>query len=86
METMVRENRQKADVFSNLNDNQIILTNLPVPCPSMSKEADVKKFLLDKVHRDLDVSDIQLINAVQLGGEEERLAYIKVTLGSKRQA
>jgi hypothetical protein len=43
----------------------------------------VKDFLLAKVHRDLDVKDVKILNAVQM---QSRTAYIVVTLSSKRQA
>jgi hypothetical protein len=32
LETTVRANRQKENVYSGLQDNQLIFTNLPVPC------------------------------------------------------
>lgn len=32
LETTVRAARQKENVFSGLQDNQLIFTNLPVPC------------------------------------------------------
>lgn len=48
--------------------------------------ADVTEYLHKKVHRDLDVQKVDFINSVVMPGEADRLAYIKVTLGSKRQA
>lgn len=85
LETGARANREKTDVFTNLQDNQVIMTNLPVDCQLKTKK-DVKEFLLAKVHRDLDVKDVQIYYAVQMSQASERLAYIVVTLGSKRQA
>lgn len=58
---------------------------MPTLCELRNSE-DVTAFLHSKVHRDLDVKKVDFINSVALPGEVDRVAYIKVTLGSKRQA
>ena len=86
LETIVRANRDKANVFAGLQDNQLVFTNLPTPCDQLSSKENVSAFLKEKVHRDLDVKNVEYVHAVTAPGEEARFAYIKVTLGNKRQA
>ena len=71
-------------MFFSLKENELILTNLPRESKEMSSTAEVQNFLLTRVHRDLDVKKIEFINSVVCKDQQERLAYVKVTLGSKR--
>jgi hypothetical protein len=86
LETTVRANRQKENVYSGLQDNQLIFTNLPVPCKQLSSLENIRDYLHQKVHKDLDVTRAEYFHAVVAPGETPRLAYIKVTVGNKRQA
>ncbi len=63
-----------------------MFTNLPTHCPQLASHDSVKDYLHKKVHRDLDVQKVEYVHAVTAPGEVQRFAYIKVTLGNKRQA
>lgn len=87
IETMAKINRAANDIYAKLAPDQVLLTNLPqVAVKELDSEASVSKFLIQNVHKDLQVKNVQFINS--LGTEEvrTRTAYIKVTAGSKRQA
>ena len=52
----------------------------------MASELAVKDFLLQNVHKDLQVKRVEFIDALYTENMRERTAFIKVELGSKRQA
>lgn len=62
------------------------MTNLPLIDHPLQTVTAVEKFLKEKVHRDLTINKVDFIKAVSTLGENTRIAYIIVTLGSKRQA
>ena len=86
----MRQARESADVYANLQDNQVLFTNLPVDLAKdaeiMSTRDKLRQFLIEKVHKDLQVKKISHIDAITAPDATPRTAFIKVTLGSKRQA
>jgi len=62
------------------------MTNLPPNYHPLQTVSAVEKFLKDKVHRELTINKVDFVKAVSTLGENTRIAYIIVTLGSKRQA
>jgi|688.fasta_scaffold203460_3 hypothetical protein len=62
------------------------MTNLPPNDHPLQTVSAVEKFLKDKVHRELTINKVDFVKAVSTLGENTRIAYIIVTLGSKRQA
>ena len=62
------------------------MTNLPPTNHPLQTVSAVEKFLKDKVHRELTINKVDFVKAVSTLGENTRIAYIIVTLGSKRQA
>ena len=62
-----------------------MLTNLPHELePWMRSQAEWSNFIVKNVHKDLEVLDVQLVNAVTTSSQADRLAYVILTLGSKR--
>ena len=86
LETMAKTLRAKNDIYAQLKDNQVLLTNLP---PNFNNEyqelADIPAFLHKNVHRDLDILNVEVIDSLGTVGMREKTAYIKVTVGNKRQ-
>lgn len=50
----------------------------------MRSQAKWSEYIVKNVHKDLEVLDVQFVNAVTTSSQAERLAYVIVTLGSKR--
>ena len=50
----------------------------------MRSQAEWSNFIVKNVHKDLEVLDVQLVNAVTTSSQADRLAYVILTLGSKR--
>jgi len=81
--------RSKAEIFGNLSPTQVLFTNLPTQIEYMrpfGSRKSVYKYLLENVHKDLDVLDVNFVNALVDVEARKRVAYIIVNLGSKRQA
>jgi hypothetical protein len=86
-EEAVREQRLNSDVFSKLQANQCLLTNLPLELESwMSTPTKMREYLVQTVHKDLEVADIKYVKSVTTAAQGTKYAYIVISLGSKRQA
>jgi hypothetical protein len=87
LETMAKKIRQKNDVYAQLAENQVLLTNLPKHFNNEYSELqDIKTFLRENVHRDLDIRSIESIDSLGTVNLPETTAYIKVTVANRRQA
>ena len=62
LETMAKAERARNDAFGRLKENQVLITNLPsVETPELATEQTVREFLIAKVHKDLQVKDIEFV-------------------------
>ena len=84
---MAKANRIQNEIFGKLAPNELILTNLPkVEVAELASPASIRDFLVKSVHKDLQVKDVQFIGSLTSVNLRPRTAYVKVELGSKRQA
>ena len=75
------------EMFGKLAENELVLTNLPtVETSELQSEHSVKEFLVNKVHKDLQVKAVKFVDSLSTPNLRTRTAYIKVKVGSKRQA
>ena len=82
---MAKVQRNMADAFRTLSPTEVLITNLPtVGTPELASEHSVKEFLINTVHKDLQVKNVKFINALEATNLPRKTAYIKVDLGSKR--
>ena len=81
------EQRKNADVYGKLKENECLLTNLPLELETwMQTPRRMREYLLEKVHKDLDVQDVKYVQSVTTSAQGTKYAYIVISLGSKRQA
>lgn len=70
-----------------LAENEVLLTNLPSQASDFRTPASVAAFLHKHVHADLQINKVTIVDGMLMPGEDkERLAYVTVSTGSKRQA
>jgi hypothetical protein len=65
------------------------MTNLPVDLRSktpLGTSEELKSYLVNRVHRDLNVTGVKYYHAITSPTAPDRVAYIVVDLVSKRQA
>ena len=86
LETMAKPIRAKNDVYTQLTSKQVLLTNLPDNFNELKESKSIQDFLHKNVHRDLDVKKVDYISSLGTRDMAEKIAYVKVTLGSKSQA
>ena len=84
---MAKATRAMNCSYRNLASNEVLITNLPtVKTRELKHEQAVREFLVESVHKDLQVKDVKFVNAISAQNFPLKTAYIKVALGSKRQA
>ena len=84
---MARIARAQTDIIGHLKPQEVILTNLPtVETKELASEQSVADFLVQNVHKDLQVRSVSFYQSLGTESLKERTAYIKVEVGSKRQA
>jgi len=76
------ESGARQEFCAELEDNQVLLMNLPEAHANFNSTASIIHFLRDSVHQDLVVESASLVGRL----DSEGLAFVKVTLASKRQA
>ena len=82
---MAKKIRTKNNIYAQLTENQVLLTNLPKHFNNEYSELkDIPSFLHNNVHRDLDVKNVEFIDSLGTANLPETTAYIKVTLGNRR--
>jgi len=66
----------------------MIFTNLPINLSNtiLASKATIVDHLVSNVHKDIDVKSVEYLPALDLPTQPSRMAYIKVAMGSKRQA
>jgi len=84
---MARRARSHHEVVGRLGDDEVLLTNLPCVMPKeLQSEMSVQSFLQRNVHKDLQVKAVSFVDALHTENLKKRTAYIRVKVGSKRQA
>ena len=61
----------------------MLLTNLPDNFNELKESKSIQDFLHKNVHRDLDIKKVDFISSLGTRNMTEKIAYVKVTLGSK---
>lgn len=87
-ESIAKQYRVQNDPYATLQDNQVLLTNLPTEggVPELQSPLSVQKMLEDLVHKDLQVKEVKFVKSVSTPNLKEKVAFVRVTLGSTRQA
>jgi len=84
---MAKMNRAQNDIYASLAPNEVLITNLPsVATKEFASKESIGNFLVKNVHKDLQVKDVKFIDALTTPNMKERTAFLRVALGSKRQA
>lgn len=88
IEVEAKQIRQATDIYAALKPNQILFTNLPADVKEgpLGSTHKLKKYLRQRVHKDLKVTNSRFIDAITTNSQPDRSAYLLVTVGSKRQA
>ena len=87
IEAMARVARAESDMYGSLKPNELLLTNLPiVEAKELISEQSVADFLVENVHKDLQVNKVKFHYSLSTENLKQRTSYIKVEVGSKRQA
>jgi len=87
LETMAKANRTMHDAYAKLGPNEVLITNLPkIQTQELASPHSVSEFLVKNVHKDLQVKEVKFIDSLSTPNLKSRPAYLKVVVGSKRQA
>jgi hypothetical protein len=66
-----------------------LLTNLSIDLKAttpLGTQEELRSWLVDRVHRDLNITDVKYIPAITTPNSADRMAYIVIELVTKRQA
>jgi hypothetical protein len=82
---LVKPLREAADIYGKLKPNELILTNLPKADVSEFADAlSIHRYLQEKVHRDIELLDVQYHNSLTTDSLPQVTSGITLTLGSKK--
>ena len=79
LEEMAKLERARNDIYAKLGEDEILITNLPTELTaSLESPAAIKDFLIKNVHKDLQVKDVEFVNALSIKDAEDKTAFIRV--------